>query len=58
MAFLNKEELQSLGFKKIGKNVLISGKASFYGQQNIVIGDNTYQTSTRLAGWRQLTWPV
>jgi len=41
MAFLNQEQLLKIGLKKLGKNVLISEKASIYGQQNIEIGDNT-----------------
>ena len=40
MAFLSKYDLESIGFKKLGKNVLISDKASFYGFENIEIGDN------------------
>lgn len=39
-SFYNEEELKKVGFKKIGKNVLISKKASFYGVDNISIGDN------------------
>jgi acetyltransferase-like isoleucine patch superfamily enzyme len=38
--FLTKHELHSLGFKSFGKNVLISRKASFYGNSEIDIGDN------------------
>jgi galactoside O-acetyltransferase len=34
------EELNQLGLKKYGKNVLISKKASIYGAENISIGDN------------------
>jgi acetyltransferase-like isoleucine patch superfamily enzyme len=41
MAFLNALQLQALGFKKIGINVLISEKASFHGCSNIEIGHNT-----------------
>lgn len=40
MAILSYKELEKLGFKKIGKNVLISDKASFYNAQLIEIGDN------------------
>jgi galactoside O-acetyltransferase len=40
-SFYTKKELQSLGLKRYGKNVLISSKSSFYGAGNIVIGDNT-----------------
>ena len=36
----NKEELKSLGFKKIGENVSISKKTSFYGNSRISIGNN------------------
>ena len=38
--FYTKEELQKIGFKSIGKNVLISNKASIYGAENIEIGSN------------------
>ena len=38
--FYTKEELIKMGFKKLGKNVLISNKTSIYGAKNIVIGDN------------------
>jgi len=40
-SFLNKNELQKLGFKYLGKNVKISRKASFYEIENISIGDNS-----------------
>ncbi|SHI60699.1 galactoside O-acetyltransferase [Hymenobacter daecheongensis DSM 21074] len=40
MAFLTQEQLQTLGFKSLGKNVLLSDKAAVYGAQNISIGDN------------------
>jgi galactoside O-acetyltransferase len=39
-SFYQEQELQGLGFKKLGKNVLISKKASFYGASNMTIGDN------------------
>lgn len=39
-SFYSEEELQELGFKKVGKNVLISKKASIYGAENISIGSN------------------
>jgi acetyltransferase-like isoleucine patch superfamily enzyme len=39
MAFLSQEELVALGFKHLGRNVLISDKASIYGAANISIGD-------------------
>ena len=41
MAFLNQEQLHNLGLKCIGKNVLISEKASIYGAENICIGNNS-----------------
>jgi dTDP-4-amino-4,6-dideoxy-D-glucose acyltransferase len=39
-SFYNPEELYKLGFKSIGKNVLISKKSSLYGVSRISIGDN------------------
>ncbi|MBQ9686048.1 MAG: acyltransferase [Oscillospiraceae bacterium] len=39
-SFYSPDELPSLGFKAYGKNVLISRKASFYGTENITLGDN------------------
>ncbi len=39
MAFLSKQSLIEMGFKKIGKNVCISDKASFYNPDCIEIGD-------------------
>lgn len=39
-SFLTQEELKQYGFKKIGKNVLLSRKASIYGASDICIGDN------------------
>lgn len=41
MAFLTKEELQKYGFKKLGKEVKISSKASIYNAKNISINDYT-----------------
>lgn len=41
MSFLNKKELNDLGFKSLGENVLISDKCSIYNAKNISIGDNT-----------------
>jgi len=38
--FYNPDELKELAFKKIGKDVLISRKASFYNTKNIEIGSN------------------
>ena len=39
-SFYNEAELQNLGFKKIGIGAQISKKASFYGPENMTIGDN------------------
>lgn len=39
-SFYSQEELSDLGFKSVGKNVLISKKASLYGCSNMVIGSN------------------
>ena len=39
-SFFTPEELIKLPFKKIGKNVLISRKASFYNYEGISIGDH------------------
>jgi len=41
MAFYSKTELQELGFRTVGHNVLISDKASIYGASRIDIGDNS-----------------
>ena len=41
MSFLKQNELDDLGFKFLGKNVLISDKCSLYNTKNISIGDNT-----------------
>lgn len=41
MSFYSQKELQDLGFKFIGDNVLISRKSSLYGIKNISIGDNS-----------------
>jgi len=38
--FLSKDELQKIGFKSIGDNVLISDKCSIYSPKNIEIGNN------------------
>ncbi len=40
-SFYTEEELREIGFKKVGKNVLISKKASIYGASEISIGNNT-----------------
>lgn len=39
-SFYSRDELISLGFSKIGENVLISKKSSIYGANNIAIGNN------------------
>ena len=39
-SFYSGEELREIGFKRIGKNVLISRHANIYSAQNICIGDN------------------
>ena len=39
-SFYNEQELFELGFKSIGKNVLLSKKASIYGVSRISIGSN------------------
>ena len=41
MGFLSNEEAHKLGFKSLGKNTLISDKASIYGAQFISIDDNS-----------------
>ena len=41
MGFLSRKQVEKLKFKHLGKNVSISGKASFYRPENISIGDNT-----------------
>ncbi len=38
-SFLSDSEIQSIGFKSIGRGCLISRKASFYGANNIILGD-------------------
>lgn len=40
-SFYSEKELQSLGFKSVGKNVKLSRKTSLYGVNRISIGDNT-----------------
>lgn len=39
MAFLDKEQLSAVGFKSLGKDVLISDKASIHNPENITLGD-------------------
>jgi len=41
MSFYNQEELNEMGFKYLGKNVLISKKSSIYNSKNISIDDNS-----------------
>jgi acetyltransferase-like isoleucine patch superfamily enzyme len=38
--FLSKDQLQRIGFKSFGENVLISDKCSIYNSKNIEIGSN------------------
>lgn len=38
--FYNRKQLEEFGFKSLGKNVLISDKASIYNAKNIEIGSN------------------
>ncbi|TSB44528.1 acyltransferase, partial [Alkalicoccobacillus porphyridii] len=40
MAYLDEIQLKEMGFKSVGENVKISDKASFYGCDNISIGNN------------------
>ena len=40
-SFYSEKELQQMNFKYIGKNVLVSRKASIYGIENISIDDNS-----------------
>lgn len=39
-SFYSEQELQSIGFKSVGENVLLSRKASIYGASHISIGNN------------------
>ncbi|MCE3221738.1 acyltransferase [Vibrio diabolicus] len=41
MAYLSEKDLRKTGFKRIGKNVKISDKASIYNPEKIEIGDNS-----------------
>lgn len=41
MAYLTKGQIESMGFKSIGKNVKISDRASIYNAELIEIGDRT-----------------
>lgn len=40
MAYLTLEQIEKLGFASVGKNVLLSDKASFYGCKHIQIGNH------------------
>ena len=40
MSFFTKDELEKIGFKSFGKNLLISKLVSIYNPENIVIGNN------------------
>lgn len=40
MGFYKREELEKIGFKSLGKNVLISDKCSIYSPEKIEIGNN------------------
>ena len=39
--FLNRKQLEKIGFRKLGQNVLISNKCSIYNAKEISIGDNS-----------------
>ena len=39
-SFLSREELEKIGFKSCGQNVLLSRNANVYGAEHITIGDN------------------
>lgn len=41
MAYLNENEIKTIGFKSLGKNVKISSKASFYYPELMIIGDES-----------------
>lgn len=41
MAFLSEEQLQAMGFKKLGRHVRISERASIYNADRIEIGDHS-----------------
>lgn len=40
MAYLSEEQLQAMGFKKLGKNVRISDKAAIYNPEQMELGDH------------------
>ncbi|WP_027633918.1 acyltransferase [Clostridium hydrogeniformans] len=39
-SFYSEEELKKIGFKSLGKNILLSRKTSIYGAENIELGNN------------------
>ena len=39
MAYLTREQLETVGFKKLGKNIKVSDKASIYNPELIELGD-------------------
>lgn len=41
MAYLSRQDLEAMGFKKLGQNVRVSDKASVYDCEEIEIGDNS-----------------
>ncbi|MCB4360899.1 acyltransferase [Quatrionicoccus australiensis] len=41
MSFLSQQQLESLGFRSLGKNVRISDKAAIYNPEQIEIGDHS-----------------
>ena len=41
MAYFSQIELDKIGFKKIGKNIMLSTKASIYNHELIEIHDNS-----------------
>ena len=41
MAYLSKQQLDRLGFRRIGNNVRISDKAAIYDPERIEIGDHS-----------------
>ena len=41
MAYLIRSELENMGFKHLGENVLVSDNASIYNPEQIAIGDNS-----------------
>ncbi len=40
MSYYTKEELNKIGFKSLGENILLSRKSSIYGAENMCIGNN------------------